>query len=315
MGHWTAGMRDSFFHSLYEEAKKNRDIILITSDTGAICHDEFKAKIPDQYINVGIAEQNMIGIASGLAQSGKIVYVYAIVPFATMRCYEQIRVDLCCMNLPVTIVGIGAGLDYSTLGATHHGTEDIALMRSLPNMRIYSPADGLMADFLARQYSDQAGPRYIRLDREGIPLVYDDASDFDLSMGFSVLKKSKKSYIIATGRMVYSALQVAEKLSSHSIDVGVIDLFRVKPLNDNKLWNEVKDVERLVTLEEHFLTGGIGSAIAEVIATKKKTPSFERIAIPDKFCGIYGDRTDLQKSYKLDVDSLSIRIKTWIENI
>ncbi|MBU4333273.1 MAG: 1-deoxy-D-xylulose-5-phosphate synthase, partial [Candidatus Omnitrophica bacterium] len=259
MSHWTAGMRDSFFQSLYEEAKKNRNIILVTSDTGAICHDEFKEKIPDQYINVGIAEQNMIGLAAGLAQTGKIVYVYAIVPFATMRCYEQIRVDLCCMNLPVSIVGIGAGLDYSTLGATHHGTEDIALMRCLPNMEIYSPADGLMADLLARQYDNQAGPRYIRLDREGLPLVYENDSEFDLSKGFSVLSKSKELYIVATGRMVYSALQVAKELSLHSIEVGVIDLFRIKPLNKEEIWETVKGARCLITLEEHFMTGGIGT--------------------------------------------------------
>ncbi|OGX22291.1 MAG: hypothetical protein A2Y03_09980 [Omnitrophica WOR_2 bacterium GWF2_38_59] len=308
-------MRDSFFQSLYEEAKKNRNIILITSDTGAICHDEFKEKIPYQYINVGIAEQNMIGIASGLAQTGKIVYVYAIVPFATMRCYEQIRVDLCCMNLPVSIVGIGAGLDYSTLGATHHGTEDIALMRSLPNMEIYSPADGLMADLLARQYDNQSGPRYIRLDREGLPLVYEEESEFDLSRGFSVLSKSKQLYIVATGRMVYSALQVAKKLSSQSIEVGVIDLFRIKPMNKEGLWGVVKDAKCLVTLEEHFVTGGIGTAISELIAVQKKTPSFKVIGIPDQFCEIYGDRNDLQKLYNLDVSSISKSIKIWLKNI
>ncbi|MDP2927793.1 MAG: hypothetical protein Q8N80_03210, partial [Candidatus Omnitrophota bacterium] len=147
MKRWTSGMRDSFFDSLYAIAKRDSKVMLVISDTGAICHDEFKRRLNNRYINVGIAEQNMVGVAAGLAMSGKIVYIYAIVPFVTARCYEQIRVDLCCMNLPVTVVGIGAGFDYSTLGPTHHGYEDIALMSLLPNMIVYSPSDSLMAGF------------------------------------------------------------------------------------------------------------------------------------------------------------------------
>ena len=136
MKRWVVGMRDAFSQTLYDIAKDDRDFVMVTSDTGAICHDEFRKRCPGQYINIGIAEQNMVGVASGLALSGKTVCVYAIVPFATMRCYEQIRVDLCCMNLPVLVVGVGAGFDYSTLGPTHHGTEDIALMRVLPGMSV-----------------------------------------------------------------------------------------------------------------------------------------------------------------------------------
>ena len=313
MEHWVEGMRDSFFRSLLSEAKKNRDIVLIVADTGAICHDEFKEKLSDQYINIGIAEQNMIGVAAGLAISGKIVYVYAIVPFATMRCYEQIRVDLCCMKLPVNIVGIGAGFDYATLGATHHGTEDISLMRSLPNMTIYSPADSLTASLLAKPNRQQIGPKYIRLDRTGFPLIYNNKEDVDFSKGFSVLGKGKDLYIIATGRMVYAALQVAERLAAKSIDVGVIDLFRIKPFNQEMIWNVVKKTKRIVTLEEHFLTGGIGSAIAEMVATKKNAPILRSIGIPNQFCGIYGERKYLQKWCKLDVNGITKNIKEWVK--
>lgn len=313
MDSWIKGMRDFFFRSLFDEAKKNRNVILITADTGAICHDEFKEELNEQYINVGIAEQDMIGVAAGLAMSGKIVYVYAIVPFATMRCYEQIRVDLCCMELPVSIVGIGAGLDYSTLGATHHGTEDIALMRLLPAMEIYSPSDNLTAGVLARVNPQQDKPRYIRLDRTGFPAIYKDENDIDFSKGFSTLKQGKDLYIIATGRMVYKALEIAKKLSAQSISTGVIDLFRIKPFNRKMIWSVIKHAGHLVTLEEHFLTGGIGSLISEMLAGKKDTPVFKSIGIPDQFCKIYGEREYLQKAYGLDADSVEKSIKKWIK--
>jgi transketolase len=307
-------MRDSFFDSLYAIAKRDSKVMLVISDTGAICHDEFKRRLNNQYINVGIAEQNMVGVAAGLAMSGKIVYIYAIVPFVTARCYEQIRVDLCCMNLPVTVVGIGAGFDYSTLGPTHHGTEDIGLMRLLPEMTIYNPSDSLMAGLLAKISYKQPGPKYIRLDRTGFPLVYKNERDIDISNGFSMLKQGKELYIIATGRMVYNALQVARKLSTQSIHAGVIDLFRIKPLNVEKIWPIIKEVGHVVTLEEHFVTGGIGSTISGILITKKNIPVFKSIGIPNQFCRKYGTRECLQYINKIDVDSVTESIKEWIRN-
>jgi len=312
MKRWIKGQRGSFFNSLYEIAKKDKNVILVTSDTGAICHDEFRKEMPDQYINVCIAEQNMIGLAAGLAMAGKVVYVYAITPFATMRCYEQIRVDLCCMDLPVTIVGIGAGFDYSTLGPTHHGTEDISLMRSLPGMKIYSPSDSLMAGMLAKVSYKEKGPKYIRLDRTGFPLLYKNQGSIDFSKGFSVLTKGEDLCIIATGRMVYNALQVAQKLSSSSIKTKVVDLFKIKPLNEKMLWNLIRKTGHVVTLEEHFITGGIGSVIAEKMAAEKNAPRFKAIGIPDEFCRRYGTRDYLQCLNGLDTDSVAKSIRKWI---
>lgn len=315
MKRWIKGMRDVFFDSLYNLAKRDKNIILITADTGAICHDEFKQNLSNQYINIGIAEQNMVGVAAGLAMSGKIIYIYAIIPFATMRCYEQIRVDLCCMHLPVIIVGVGAGFDYSTLGPTHHGTEDIALMRSLPGMTIYSPSDSLMADFLARVTYKQSGPKYIRLDRTGYPLIYKNVKDIDVSNGFSLLKKGTDLYIIATGRMVYTALKVAKKLSTSSIHAGVVDLFKIKPIDEDKLCNVIKKARYVVTLEEHFVTGGIGSVIAEMLLTRMNAPVIKLIGMPNQFCRKYGTREYLQYLNKLDVDSVTVSIKRWIGKI
>jgi transketolase len=308
MSHWVKGMRDAFFDTLFIIAQKDKDLILVTADTGAVCHDEFKKVLPRQYINVGIAEQNMIGIAAGLAMLGKKVYVYAIIPFATMRCYEQIRVDLCCMDLPVNIIGIGAGFDYSTLGPTHHGTEDIALMRALPEMTIYSPSDSLSASYFAKVSYNTPGVKYIRLDRTGLPLIYKNKEKINIQNGFSVLKRGTDVVIIATGRMVDSALKVSSELAQYSIRAGVIDLFRVKPINKETLKNAVKDVKHVVTLEEHFVTGGIGSSIAEIFAVSTKTPQLTIIGVPDRFCRRYGTREYLQKINNIDVKSVTAKI-------
>lgn len=313
MKRWVMGMRDSFFSALFNIAKKDKNVILITSDTGAICHDEFRRKLKNQYVNVGIAEQNMIGVAAGLAMAGKVVYVYAIVPFATMRCYEQIRVDLCCMNLPVTVVGIGAGFDYSTLGPTHHGTEDIALMRSLPGMTIYSPADSIMAADLARVTYKEKGPKYIRLDRIGLPLMYEVKDDIDYDKGFNVLKKGKDLYIISTGRMVYSSLQAAKALTKYSIDAGVIDIFKIKPFSEKMFFNVIKKVNYAVTLEEHFIVGGIGSVVGGLLAVRRNVPMFKSIGIPNKFCRCYGTREYLYQHNKIDIHSVVRTIKKWVK--
>ncbi|MDD5614396.1 MAG: transketolase C-terminal domain-containing protein [Candidatus Omnitrophica bacterium] len=306
---WVKGMRDSFFDSLFKIARKDKNVILITADTGAICHDDFKKYLKSQYINVGIAEQNMVGLAAGLALSGKKVYIYAIAPFATARCFEQIRVDLCCMDLNVTVVGIGAGYDYSTLGPTHHGTEDIALMRLLPNMKIYSPSDSLMADMLAEVTYKENKPSYIRLDRTGLPLIYKRKNDIDFDCGFSILKKSTDIYIIATGRMVLAALEVSKKMYP-DVKVGVIDLFKIKPLSVNKIWPVINKVRNVITLEEHFLNGGLADEVSRILTDRKSKIIFKPIGIKDCFCRRYGSRQYLHRINNMDTDSVASAVKS-----
>jgi len=305
-------MRKAFFKRLFQIAKKNKDVILITADTGAIYHDNFRKELPNQYINAGIAEQNAIGIAAGLAMEGKKVYIYGIIPFITMRCFEQIRDDLCEMNLPVTIVGIGSGLDYSTLGFTHHGVDDIALMRALPGITIYNPSDAILVKkCVDASFKEMSGPIYIRLDRTGIPLIYKKESDVDFRDGFSVFKKSKDLYIIASSKMVETALKVSNKLQG-KINVGVIDFFRIKPVSDNKILRIIKDAKYIVTLEEHFIKGGIGTVFSEIIAQNSKTFLFKTLGINNQFCRIYDkERKYLQMLYGLDVEGVATKIKEW----
>ncbi len=305
-------MREAFFNSLYSIARKDKNVILLTADIGATCHDKFKRLLPRQYINMGVAEQNMIGVASGLALSGKKVYAYTIIPFLVMRCYEQIRVDICCMNLPVTLVGIGAGLDYSTLGPTHHAAEDISIMRALPSMTVYSPSDNLSACALAEETYKNSFPQYIRLDRVGFPLVYDFKKKINFKSGFSILKNGKIAYIIATGRMVFSALRVAKAISSKGHEVGVIDFFRLKPFNKEALWDAIKNVPFLVALEEHSVQGGVGTIVSEMLARKVRCPQLLSIGLPDLFCKDYGNREYVLSIFGLDNKSIAKKISNFL---
>lgn len=303
-------MRDAFFDALYLLARKDRRIILLSDDFGAHSLDKFRDDLPDQYINVGIAEQNMISAAAGLSLEGKIVFAYAIAPFITLRCYEQIKIDLCNMNLPVTLLGVGAGYGYGSAGPTHHAIEDISIMRVLPNITIFSPSDSVMAAALAKLSYSIPSPKYIRFERGKLPIIYDNQKNSFLD-GFTTIKSGGDLYIIATGIMVYKALEVSELLANYSINAGVIDLYRIKPVNEALFLETIKQTNRLVTLEEHLITGGIGSIISEILIDAGTLKPVKRIGIRDENCFGYGDRESLQISCGLSVDSIIQTILKW----
>ena len=302
---WVIGMRDAFSQQIYERAKTDDRVILVTSDTGAICHDKVRYELSNQYLNVGIAEQNMVGVGAGMALGGKIPFVYAIATFSALRCYEQTRVDICCIGLPVTVVGVGAGFDYNTLGPTHHSVEDLAVMRVLPNMTVFSPSDSLMAEQVVDYCIDEPGPKYVRLDRTGIPLVYKAGQKLDLKQGMTVLREGKDVCIFATGRMVLRALELAKELEKHSVSVGVIDFYKIAPVNSDLLCDIVGKYKHIASLEEHFVTGGIGSAILETLSDAGIGRPVFRFGIPDKYCRIYGPREYLLKENGLDLETLT----------
>lgn len=310
MAKFILGMRDTFFDALYDIAKKDNKVMLVSADCGAPSLDKFREKLKDQYITVGIAEQNMVSVAAGLAIEGNIVYMYAIAPFVTLRCYEQIKVDICCMNLPVTAIGVGAGLAYDIMGPTHHATEDISIMRALPNMTIFNPSDSIMSEAMARASYELPGPKYVRFDRTGIPDIYTKRS-FDIKEGLVNLKSGSDVCIIATGNMVERALKVAQELSKHSIEAGVIDLFRIKPINEKLLLEAIGRSSSVVTLEEHMVTGGIGSAVAEAMADNSLARPILRLGICDEYFFEYGGREVLHCLAKLDRESVTKRIIQW----
>jgi len=304
-------IRDAFFDSLYDIAKADKNVIFVTADCGAPSLDKFREDLKEQYYTVGIAEQNMIAVAAGLALEGKIPYTYAIAPFASLRCYEQIKVNLSCMNLPVTVVGVGAGLAYDIMGPTHHATEDISIMRALPGLAIYNPSDSTMSAALAGITHRSPGPKYVRFDRGDLPSIYAD-KDMDFTSGLCHLKKGSDLCIIATGVMVHKALEVAEIMRSQSIDAGVVDLYRIKPVDEKALLGLMDEYANIVTLEEHFVIGGIGSLVSEFACDNGKAVKVKRLGLCNEYYFEYGGRERLHQLCNLDTKSIVDRITAWL---
>lgn len=302
-------MRDAFFTRLYELAVENRNIIVVSADMGAPALDKFRNNLGKQYINVGIAEQNMVTLASGLALSGKKVFMYAIMPFISSRCYEITKVCLSLMKIPVVAVGVGSGFSYDDSGPTHHSTEDITIMRVLPDMTVFNSTDSVMAKQFADIACNLAAPCYIRLDREVLPDIYGAKEDF--SHGLSVLKKGAGGAIISTGNMVHKAMEITQVLEKSLGEITVVDLYRLKPVNTAKLLRIVSQKKWVVTMEEHLLAGGLGSLIAEIFADKNIKTPLKRIGLKDSYYYAYGGRQNIQKICGLDNESISKTIKGW----
>lgn len=306
-----ADIRDAFFDQLYDIASKDKNVIFMTADMGALSLEKFKKDLPGQYINVGISEQNLISVAAGLALTDKKVFAYAITPFITQRCYEQIRVDLCVMNLPVTIIGSGPGLTYGSDGSTHHAIEDIAIMRALPDLTILSPCDAVSASTSAKFSYNSSKPVYVRLDKGKLPAVYKETDDF--SAGIFLLRAGEDVAIITTGVMAHSALVIAEKLQENSISASVLDIFKIKPINELMLLDKIGNVKMIVTLEEHLIDGGIGSIITEIITEKGLSLPIKRIGITHKKLERYGDRKWMHEFYGLDAAAVKSAIFCWFD--
>lgn len=296
-------MRDVFFNRIYEIAKNDKDIVVISADMGAPALDRLRGDLPGQFINTGIAEQNTILIAAGLAIEGKKVFAFAIAPFITLRCYEQIKVNLAGMKLPVTLVGVGTGFSYDDSGPTHHTLEDVSIMRILPNMIVNTATDSVMTVGFADLSLKMSGPNYVRLDRKILPNIYEQGTDF--SQGLAVLKPVKEINIVATGNMVHRALEVSEELKKQGLEIGVIDLYTL-PINEKLFLDTINNAKKIVTLEEHTLPGGLGGAVVEVLADNNKLILVKRIGLNLRkgYCYKYGGRKNIQSLYGLDKESI-----------
>lgn len=315
------GMRDAYFDALYQIFKKDKNAVFVTADNGAPTLDKFASDFPDQYYQVGIAEQQMMGMAAGLAVEGRKVYTYAIAPFVSQRIAEFVKLDQCAMNMPIVNLGIGAGFSYDIMGPTHHTVEDIALMRSYPNLKIYSPSDAFLGRQLAEYCHRDPAPQYIRFDRAGIPNLYNDKT-LNIADGMAVLKtangdKQKRVIIFSTARMVHNALAAAEQLSQTAgTNPTVVDVFRLKPINLKMLASLVEQHSHIVTYEEHYLNGGLGSIIVEALidnSPKGFPKPVLRIGVPDVFTFDMGGRQLIWKKYGLDSDSAAKKITAWIK--
>lgn len=306
------GMRDAFFSALYEIFKRDPETVFISADNGAPTLDQFYQNLPNQYFNVGIAEQQLIGMACGMALEGKKVYAYAIAPFITVRCYEQNKVDICAMNLPIVNVGVGAGYAYDIMGPTHHTVEDLTIMRALPNMTVHSPADSYCAEALAEISYRNPGPQYIRFDRAGVPEIYGDGK-FNFADGVLLTRPGGPLALVATGIMVHQAIKVADELAKVGVQARVIDLCRIKPVNTERLFEYLKGAERVVTMEEHLLAGGLGGLMAEIFADNDYRLPLLRIGQNDRYVFDNGGREVIWEKYGLDVRSMTDRILRWIK--
>lgn len=305
-------VRDAFFDELYQLAKNDANVVLMTADMGAFSLERLRKDFPDRFINVGISEQNLISAAAGLALSGKKVFVYAIIPFVTLRCLEQIKVDLCVMNLPVTIVGAGAGFTYSNDGPTHHAIEDVSIIRALPGITIFNPSEQMTAKAAAQQAYLATGPVYVRLDKGVWPVLH--RADDGLSRGLAYIRKGSSVLVIATGCMTHVSLELADSMQGAGVNAGVVDLYRLKPV-PNELAEIAKEYDFVVTLEEHTLPGGMGSAVAELFADEGLMIPVKRLGIPDMYPHGYGDREWMKRGVGLDKDSLFSRIMLELHRI
>lgn len=304
--------RDAFWNRVYERAQTDRNIIVVSADMGAPALDEFRRDLSAQFVNAGIAEQNAIVVSTGLALTGKKVFVYAIAPFITLRCLEQIRVNSAIMKIPITIVGVGAGFGYDDSGPTHHIIEDIAVMRALPNIIINSISDSVMASAFADISLTMHSTNYVRLDRLVSPDLYDRGTDF--SKGLSILKQGKDCYIVCTGSIAHAALRVADQLEKDGTSVGVIDVYTI-PIDSSAFMQAIQAVDKLVTLEEHFLPGGFGSTICEILQDSGVLIPVRRMGLsPAKgYCYKYGGRDIIRAYYGLDVTTIEKTIIKFME--
>jgi transketolase len=303
-------LRDAFFDDLNKIADGDPNVLLLTDDQDAFSLGWMRQNLPNQYLNAGISEQNLISVASGLALGGKTPFVYGIAAFMTMRCYEQIRDDLCALNLPVTIVASGGGFGYSGDGPTHHATQDVAIMRTLPNMTIFNPSDATSTSHFAHLAYKEPGPKYVRIERGTIGRIYSYGHYF--GPGLDVLSPGTDLMIISTGMMVHNALKVAEDLARQNIKAGVIDVYRLKPVDPETLISAIGDVPRVVTLEEHSIIGGLGSLVSEILSDQGTPKVTKRFGIPDRFVYRYGSREWMQSQVGLDDESIVKGILKWV---
>lgn len=306
------GMRDAFFVELQKIFREDKNTFFISADNGAPTMDPL-SEMPGQFLNVGIAEQQMVAMACGIALEGRAVWFYAIDPFVTIRCLEFVKLDMCAMRLPITALGVGSGYSYDNMGPTHHAVGNIATMRPWPNLTIYSPSDNIMAATLASVSYENRSPQYIKFDRTTPDDIYNEITSAHISMGLGLpgLFHGNDLCIISTGRMVHNALKVTEELSHCGIKAGVVDLFRLKPINERYLLEVISNYRRIVTYEEDYLIGGLGSAIAEIMIDHGVSKPVLRIGQNDKFVYDLGGRDIIWKKYKLDVPGATQQIISW----
>lgn len=303
-------MRTAYLDTLYELAQKDNRVYALISDNGAIVYDKYRKDLSEQYLNLGISEANMIGMAAGMASCGKIPFAYTIGAFLAYRAFEFIRNDVCLQNQNVKIVGTGAGEVYSALGPTHHSTEDLGGLRALPNLTILCPASPLEVKKATRAAYEHEGPVYLRLGTNREQELYENDYEFEIGKAVT-LKDGNDITLIGTGSILKDVLDAAEQLSAEGIHARVVDMHTFKPIDKEAIIKAIDETGRIVTVEDHNIIGGLGSAVAEVIAESGLGTKFKRIGLHD-FSGGYGSYTQVKEINGIGLYEIIKEIKEWI---
>ena len=300
-------MRDAFVRALGGLAESDPRIFLITGDLGFGVLTEFAKRRPRQFLNVGVAEQNMTGVAAGLALEGRIVFTYSIGNFPTLRCLEQVRNDACYHDANVKIVAIGGGFSYGALGVSHHATEDLAILRSLPRLSVVAPGDRWEAAEGTRALAATPGTAYLRLDKSSAPDTSRPGERFELGRARR-LREGTDLTIVSTGGILGVALEAAAELNGHGIECRVLSMHTLKPFDADAIFAAARETDGILSVEEHSVIGGLGSAVAETCLEAGVIPRFfARIGLRDEFSSIVGGQDYLRARYGMDARAIVAR--------
>lgn len=303
-------MRTAYLDTLYELASKDKRVYALISDNGAIVYDKYRRDLSSQYLNLGISEANMLGMAAGMASCGKIPFAYTIGAFLAYRAFEFIRNDICLQKQNVKVVGTGAGEVYSALGPTHHSTEDMGGLRSLPNLVILSPASPMEVKKATAAAYEYEGPVYLRLGTNREPEIYKEDYLFEIGKGITI-KEGGDVALISTGSILKDVLDAAERLQKEGIQARVINIHTMKPIDREIILQAIEETGRIVTIEDHNIIGGLGSAVAEVIAESGKGVAFKRLGLHG-FSNGYGTYAQVKDRNGIGVECICETIKSLI---
>lgn len=303
--------RKSFTDTLLELATKDKEIVAVTSDaSGSATLTDFGKALPEQFVEVGIAEQNAVGVSAGLASTGKKVFIFGPACFYVARSLEQVKVDMAYSQMPVKICGVSGGVAYSQLGATHHSLHDIAVLRTFPGMEVYLPCDVRQTRKLVEKLVNHPKPAYIRVGRNAVPDVYDD-DNFDFELGkANMLMDGKDLTIIGTGETVYHCLEAAKTLKEQGINARVLDMHSLKPFDRKAVVKAAKETGRIVTVEEHSIYGGLGGMVAEICA-EECPAQVKRLGIPDENV-IHASPLEVFHHYGFDAEGIVKNVLSFI---
>ncbi len=304
--------RDAYGQALVELGRKHDDVVVLDADLSKSTKTADFAKVfPERFINAGIAEQNMIGMAAGLAAAGKVAFASSFAIFATGRAFEMVRNSLAYANLNVKVCATHAGLTVGEDGGSHQSVEDIAIMRSVPNMCVVVPADGTSTRQAVTAVYQRSGPVYLRLGRPSVPVIYDENVDFTIGRGIE-LRPGSDATLIACGIMVAKCLEAADSLKAEGIEVAVVDMHTIKPIDQELIERKARETGAILTVEEHSILGGLGGAVCEVVCEKYPVPVL-RMGVNDVF-GQSGSPDELMEYYGLTVNKIMENVRILIKN-